>query len=162
MKTPQGYPCSSLLKYHIYLSLKQIFCLEQQALQHSLWDEEWENGQKTLNPTIGSIYRKNNCTDQNLDDFIWAMGAWKSKELDIGKQTLVVILVPSTEVVGSPAPVATLGPQTATLCCIIHGGTWWHWAMVMKGNQKVVISRPQLADWKLKCDVIVIMANFLV
>ena len=150
------------LKYHIYLSLKQIFCLEQQALQHSLQDEEWENGQKNLNPTIGSIYSKNNCTDQNLGDFIWATGAWKSKELYIGKQTLVVIPVPSTEVVGSPAPVATLGPQAATLCCIIHGGTWQRWAMVMKGKRKVVISRPQLADWKPKCDVIVIMANFLV
>ena len=34
--------------------------------------------------------------------------------------------------------------------------------MVMKGKQKVIISRPQLVDWKLKCDVIVIMANFLV
>ena len=32
-----------------------MFCLEQQALQHSLWDEEWENGQENLNPTIGSI-----------------------------------------------------------------------------------------------------------
>ena len=65
--------------------LKQIFYLKQQALQHSLQDEEWENGQENLNPTIGSIYCKNNCTDQNLDKFIWATGAWKSKELDIGK-----------------------------------------------------------------------------
>ena len=142
--------------------LKQIFYLKQQAFQHSLWDEEWENGQENLNPAIGSIYSKNNCTDQNLDKFIHATGAWKSKELDIGKQTLVVIPGPSTEVVGSPAPVATLGPQAASLCCIICGGTRRRWVMVMKGKQKVVISRPQLADWKPKCDVIVIVANFLV
>ena len=48
------------------------------------------------------------------------------KELHIGKQTLVVIPGPSTEVVGSPAPVATLEPQAASLCCIIHGGTQRH------------------------------------
>ena len=142
--------------------LKQIFYLKQQALQHSLRDEEWENGQENLDPTIGSIYSKNNCTDQNLDEFIWATGAWRSKELDIGKQTLVVIPGPSTELVGSPAPVATLEPQAASLCRIICGGTRRCWAMVMKGKRKVVISRPQLADWKPKCDVIVIVANFLV
>ena len=142
--------------------LKQIFCLEQQALQHSLQDEEWENGQEILNRTIGSIYSKKNCKDQNLHDFIWAAGAWKLKEPDIGKQILVVIPGPSTEVVDSPAPVATLEPQAASLRCIIHGGTQWCWAMVMKGKRKVVISRPQLADWKPKCDVVVIVANFLV
>ena len=59
--------------------LKQIFYLKQQALQHSLWDEEWENGQENLNPTIGSIYSINNCTDQNLDEFIWATGHGNQK-----------------------------------------------------------------------------------
>ena len=101
--------------------LKQIFYLKQQALQHNLQDEEWENGQKNLNPTTGSIYSKKNCTDQNLDDLIWTAGAWRSKELDTGKQTLVVIPGPSTEVVSSPASVATLEPQAASLCRIIHG-----------------------------------------
>ena len=63
------------------------------------------------------------------------------KKLNIGKQTLVVIPGPSTEVVGSPAPVATLEPQAASLCHIIHGGTRWCSVMVMKGKQKVVILR---------------------
>ena len=118
-----------MVQYHIYLS-PQVNILSWTAgivTQFMRWGMgEWPGKFELYN---WSIQSKKNCADKNLDNFIWAAGVWKSRELDIREETSVVIPELTTEVVGSPAPVATLEPQAASLCCTVCHGTHQHWVM---------------------------------